>query len=65
MMKKVKNKAKPTNTVLGGVCAVPMAWRKIESTMMMRTKDVIINSMDGNSVSVVIKPSNCRLMLYC
>ena len=65
MIKKVKNKASPTNTVFGGVCAVPKAWRKIDNTIMMRTNEVIISNIDGNSVSVVIKPSNCRLMLYC
>ena len=49
-MKKVKNHATPTKTVLGGVCAVPKAWRKIDSTMMMRTNEVIISNIDGNSV---------------
>ena len=31
----------------------------------MRTKEVIISSREGNSVSVVIKASNCNDRLYC
>ena len=33
-------------------------------TMMIRTNEVIISSRDGNSVSVVIKASNCNDKLY-
>src|SRR5574343_695524 len=36
----------------------------MDSTMMMRTKAVIISSSDGSSVSVVINASSCRFRLY-
>ena len=65
MMNSVKNKAMPTSTLLGGVCPVPRAWRKIDMTMMMRTNDVIIKSSEGSSVSTVISASNCKDRLYC
>ena len=65
MMNSVRKSARPTSTVLGGVCAVPSACRSKDSTMMMRTNEVIISSSDGSSVSVVINASNCKVRLYC
>ena len=52
-------------TMLGGVWPVPRAWRKIDMTITMRTNAVIISSTDGNTERVVIKASNCSVMLYC
>ena len=65
MMNKVRNSAKPTNTILGGVEPVPRAWRSSDNTMMMRTNEVIISNIDGNSVNVVIKANSCKVKLYC
>ena len=65
MMNKVKNREMPTKTLLGGVWPVPKAWRRIDITMMMRTKEVIMSSSEGSSVMVVIKASNCKDKLYC
>ena len=64
MINSVRNNAKPTNTMLGGVCPVPKAWRSNDITMMTRTKEVIMSSNDGNSVSAVIKANSCRVRLY-
>ena len=64
-MKSVRNKANPTSTVLGGVWPVPKACRKIDKTMMMRTKAVIMSKKDGSSVSDVIKANSCSDKLYC
>jgi hypothetical protein len=64
-MNSVKNREIPTKTLLGGVWPVPKAWRKIDITMMIRTKEVIISSSEGSSVMVVIKANNCKDKLYC
>ncbi len=48
----------PSKIWLGGVCAVPMACRNRDKTIMTRVKLVIINKIDGNSVSTVIRPSS-------
>ena len=34
-------------------------------TITMRTKAVIMSSSDGSTDRVVIKASNCSVMLYC
>ena len=36
----------------------------MDMTMMMRTKEVIINKNEGSSVILVIKASNCNDRLY-
>ncbi len=64
-MKRVRNKAKPTRTVLGGVWPVPKAWRKMDNTMMMRTNAVIMSKNEGSRVSDVIKANSCSDKLYC
>jgi len=53
MMKKVRNSARPSNTWLGGEVWVPMAVRSSEKTMMMRVKQVIINSIAGRNDNAV------------
>ena len=55
----------PTSTLLGGVCPVPRAWRKMDMTMMMRTNEVIMSSSEGSKLRVVISASNCKDRLYC
>ncbi len=57
MMKKVRNRARPTSTWLGGEVWVPSAWRSSESTMMMRVKLVIISSMAGRKLRPVSSSS--------
>ena len=54
MTKKVRNSARPVSTWFDGVVAMPSAWRRIDSTMMMRVNAVIASRMAGNSVSRVI-----------
>ena len=53
--KNVRNSARPMSTWFGGVVGVPSAWRRIDSTMMMRVNAVIISSIAGSSVSTVIR----------
>jgi hypothetical protein len=53
MTKKVRNRARPTSTWLGGEVWVPMAWRSSDSTMMMRVKLVIISSSAGRKLRLV------------
>ena len=63
----IKNERKseiPTRTVFGGVCAVPIACRRRDITIIIRTKDVIIINSDGSNVSTVIKMRICRVRLY-
>lgn len=48
MINSVKNSDKPTSTILGGACAVPMAWRRKPKTMMSRAKEVIIKKTEGS-----------------
>ena len=45
----------------GGVVAVPSAWRKSESTMMMRVKLVIISTIAGRNDSIVSSSIVCTL----
>src|SRR3546814_9962373 len=53
MAKNVKKRARPISTELGGDVGVPMALRNRPSTMMMRVKPVIINSIAGRNDSIV------------
>ena len=53
IMKKVMNRAKLTITVLGGVPWVPRAVLSKESTITMRTNDVIMTKIEGASVITV------------
>jgi len=52
--KKVRNKARPIRTVLGGVPCAPRAPRSRDSTMTIRVKAVTITSRLGASDSIVI-----------
>ncbi|MNJ00099.1 hypothetical protein D3C73_1593470 [compost metagenome] len=56
MMKRVRNRASETMTVLGGAVCRPMAVRSRESTTTMRVKLVTITRIDGASESSVISP---------
>ena len=63
----IKNERKseiPTRTVFGGVCAVPIACRRRDITIIIRTKDVIIINSDGSNVNTVINMRICRVRLY-
>ena len=53
-MKMVKNNAIPINTMLGGVCCIPKAFLVKDKIMMVLTKEVIIISSDGSSITAVI-----------
>ena len=64
MTKSVKNSDSPTITMLGGVWPVPRAWRKMDMTITMRTKAVIMRSREGKTDSVVIRANNCSVRLY-
>ncbi|MOA34684.1 hypothetical protein D3C78_1560720 [compost metagenome] len=57
MMKKVKNRARPSSTWLGGADGVPSALRSKPNTIMMRVKLVIISRMAGIKVSEVMNTS--------
>ena len=48
-----RKRLRPTSTWFGGVCWSPSAWRRIDSTMMMRVKLVIISRPAGMKVSAV------------
>jgi hypothetical protein len=43
------------STWFDGVVAMPSAWRRIDSTMMMRVNAVIASNIAGNSVNTVIR----------
>ena len=43
----------PATTRFGGVSCMPKAWQSIESTMIVRLKDVIAITMAGSTASVV------------
>src|SRR5690554_393995 len=60
---KDRNSDRPISTWLGGVCCRPRAWRKIDRTIMIRVKLVIIKTMDGNIVSSPITIRICSVML--
>ena len=61
MTNNVRNSARPISTWFGGVWPAPSAWRRIDSTMTMRVKAVIISSTAGSSVSAVISASSWRV----
>lgn len=46
-MKSDKNKASPIRTWLGGICCVPSAFLRKESTIIILVKEVIIMIMAG------------------
>jgi hypothetical protein len=64
MIKRVKNRERPTRTVLGGVCPVPNACLRIDKTIIILINEVIISSNDGSNVRVVINANNCNDKLY-
>jgi len=53
MMKKVRNRARPSRTWFGGEVWVPIAVRSKAKTMMMRVKLVIISTTAGRKESTV------------
>jgi hypothetical protein len=53
MMKKVRNRARPISTWLGGRGLRAQAWRSSDSTMMMRVKLVIISMIAGRNDKLV------------
>ncbi|MNT13827.1 hypothetical protein D3C72_1488080 [compost metagenome] len=55
----LRNRASDTSTALGGDCCMPSAVRSRDSTTMMRTKLVVMMTMDGASDSTVISPTSC------
>ena len=50
--------------MLGGVCAVPSAILKRDITIIILTKEVIINKIDGNRVIVVTSARISKDRLY-
>tara|TARA_B100000989_G_C19523622_1_gene465593 strand:+ start:2152 stop:2487 length:336 start_codon:yes stop_codon:yes gene_type:complete len=64
IIKKERNSEIPTSTVFGGVCAVPIACRSRDITIIILTKDVIIIRSDGSNVSTVIKIRIWSVRLY-
>ena len=50
-----RNMASPISTWLGGVFWSPIAWRRIDRTMMIRVKLVIMSRIDGRTVSRLIR----------
>ena len=54
MMKPVRNNASDIKTMFGGVCWVPIALRKIESTITIRVKDVTTIKIEGARLKTVI-----------
>ncbi len=65
MMKKVRNRASPNSTWLGGVDWVPMAVRNRLSTMMIRVKLVIISSAAGRNANEVSSNRVCNWIDHC
>jgi hypothetical protein len=53
MVKSVRKSARLISTVLGGVSCMPIAWRSIDSTITMRTKDVTHTRNAGARLSTV------------
>src|SRR5438093_1394751 len=53
MTKPVRKSARLTSTVLGGVCWIPRALRRNDSTMMMRVNDVTVMRIAGARLSTV------------
>ena len=58
-----RNSDSPIRTWLGGDCCRPIAWRRIDSTIRMRVKLVIISTRLGRMVSRPMIISNCKDML--
>ena len=53
MTKKVRNRARPTSTWLGGVCWMPSAVRRNDSTTMIRVNEVTMTRIDGARLRTV------------
>ena len=47
--------ARPTRTILGGFCWVPMAVRRKDREMTYLAKDVIITAREGSRVIMVVR----------
>ncbi len=58
MIRAVRNRARLTSTALGGLCCRPSAVRSSDSTTVMRTKEVVMITIDGASDSTVIRPTS-------
>lgn len=54
----------PISTWLEGVCCKPIAWRKIESTTIIRVNEVSIITMAGKKLSDVISSKICIVTEY-
>ena len=53
MVNSVRNSARLTSTMLGGVSCMPKAWRSIDNTMIVRVNDVIAMTTAGSTASSV------------
>ena len=54
----VRNRARETITALGGLCCRPSAVRSSDSTTTIRTKRVVMMTIDGASDRTVIRPTS-------
>jgi hypothetical protein len=59
MTSAVRNSARLTSTAFGGACCKPSAVRSKDSTTTMRTKLVVMMTIDGASESTVRRPISC------
>ena len=55
MVSRVRKMARPTRTILGGFCWVPMAVRRKDREMTYLAKDVIITAREGSRVIMVVR----------
>ena len=54
----VRNSARLVITTLGGLCCRPMAVRSRERTTTIRTKEVVMMTIDGASDRTVSRPTS-------
>jgi len=55
----VIKRARLTSTAFGGVCCIPSAVLRRESTTTILTNEVVIMTMDGASERTVRRPTSC------
>ena len=65
MVNSVRNRARLTSTVFGGVLCMPSARRNIDSTMMIRVKAVSTISIAGARLNTVRSASTCSAEAIC
>ncbi len=65
MMTTVMKMARLTMIWFGGICGVPMAWRRKWKTMMIRVKEVTVRRIAGASESTVSMNRISSSMLIC